>query len=60
MCPDHSVCNNTIGSFLCLCFEGFHKAQDECLGNDENIVVSTCRRLLPSFVYLVFIVKIMR
>ena len=38
MCPDHSVCTNTNGSFLCLCLKGFYKSQSLCLGKDKFIL----------------------
>ena len=38
VCPDHSVCTNTNGSFLCLCLKGFYKSQSLCLGKDKFIL----------------------
>ena len=38
VCPDHSVCTNTNGSFLCLCLKGFYKSQSLCLGKDEFVL----------------------
>ena len=31
-CPENSVCNNTIGSFECICFPGFVKNGSQCDG----------------------------
>ena len=38
VCPDHSVCTNTNGSFLCLCLKGFYKSQSLCLGKDKFVL----------------------
>lgn len=34
ICQDNSFCNNTIGSFYCECYTGYHKNyEDICQGN---------------------------
>ena len=38
VCPDHSVCTNTNGSFLCLCLKEFYKSQSLCLGKDKFVL----------------------
>ena len=35
ICPAHSICANTAGSFSCTCLEGFADNDGECVDIDE-------------------------
>ena len=32
-CPEEEECQNTVGSFTCVCLEGFSRTNGRCIGN---------------------------
>lgn len=42
VCPDHSICTNLYGTYVCTCDEGFSMSDNRCIGK--------CARLFYQFV----------
>uniref|UniRef100_A0A8C6K5K8 EGF-like domain-containing protein n=1 Tax=Nothobranchius furzeri TaxID=105023 RepID=A0A8C6K5K8_NOTFU len=42
-CPEHSLCNNTVGSYFCLCSPGYDSSNSSCQDIDECKYNTTCR-----------------